>query len=240
MAGTRSHSHNIALAAVLAVLAGVFTLLYVAHGKGGGARAAVGPTAATLVATRDIAVGTPASEALASGAIALRRLPLAALGPESMANAKPLAGEVAIQPVYKGEQIVAARFGPSGAVGYRSELRGTDRILQVPGDPDQLLAGTLQDGDHVDVVASVHEGENQTPTVVTVLRNLLVLHAPSSDAATSTSNQVSATLELTDAQAQKLFFVMQNGNWSLSLRPAANGSSSSVSPTTASSLVAGS
>ncbi|HZQ80452.1 MAG TPA: Flp pilus assembly protein CpaB [Gaiellaceae bacterium] len=240
MAGTRSHPHNVALAAVLAVLAGVFTLLYVAHGKGG-AHAAVGRTAPTLVATRDIAVGTPASQALASGAIALRRVALAAVGPDSLANARPLAGEVAIQPVYKGEQIVAARFGPSGAVGYRSELRGADRILQVPGDPDQLLAGTLQDGDHIDVVASVHEGESQTPTVVTVLRNLLVLHAPAAGSSSpSTNDQVSATIELTDAQAQKLFYVMQNGNWSFSIRPAAKGTSSNVSPTTAASIVAGS
>src|SRR5581483_10040003 len=140
MAGTRSHPHNVALAAVLAVLAGVFTLLYVAHGKGG-AHAAVGRTAPTLVATRDIAVGTPASQALASGAIALRRVALAAVGPDSLANARPLAGEVAIQPVYKGEQIVAARFGPSGAVGYRSELRGADRILQVPAIPISCSPG---------------------------------------------------------------------------------------------------
>ena len=56
-----------------------------------------------------------------------------------------------------------------------------------------------------------------------VLRNLLVLRAPNGGGPTSkispNDTSFSAVLQVTDSQAQKLFFVMQNGDWSLQLRP---------------------
>ena len=59
-----------------------------------------------------------------------------------------------------------------------------------------------------------------------VLKNLLVLRAPGGGGPTSkiTPNDTSfsVVLQVTDAQSQKLFFVMKNGDWSLQLRPVIN------------------
>lgn len=236
MTAARSRTRSLTLAGILAVLAAILTMLYVAHG-GGGAKAASGATAPVLVATHDLPVGTSASQALAGGGIVLRHVSTGAFGADALASAAPLRGEVVVQPIYKDEQITARRFGPTGASGIRSVLSGPMRILQVPGDANQLLAGTLQDGDHVDVVASVKQGAQQAPKAGIVLRNLLVLRAPASS---STSNDLSAALQLTDAQAQQLFFVLRNGDWSFVLRPASHASASTVRPTTSNSILAGS
>lgn len=239
MNGARSRARNIWLAAALAVVAGVLTLLYVGQGKSGSAGAAVGPTVRVLVATQDLPVGTSASQALASGAIAPQAVPAEAVEKDALPGSATLAGQVVVQPIYKGEQVSTRRFGPSGSAGVRSVLTGTMRILQVPGDANQLLAGTLQDGDHVDVLATVRKGTNQTPVAGIVLRNILVLRAPvaSSTTATAGTSTLSAALELTDAEAARLFYVLKNGDWSLALRPAAHAKASTVAQKSADNVL---
>src|ERR671934_209625 len=56
--------------------------------------------------------------------------------------------------VNRGEQLVPVFVAPS-AQGPRGGLSGTVRLMAVPGDPDQLLAGVLKAGDHVDVIAAL-------------------------------------------------------------------------------------
>jgi len=41
-------------------------------------------------------------------------------------------------------------------------LRGNLRAFQVAGDQNQLLAGTLKDNDHVDLVAAITVGTSGT------------------------------------------------------------------------------
>ena len=98
------------------------------------------------------------------------------------------------------------------------------RAVQVPGDEHQLLAGTVREGDHVDVVASwkfPETGQEHFSRVV--LRDLLVLEgADTSEASTKVANPSSSlavVLRVTDAQAQKLVFIEKNGDWTLELRP---------------------
>ena len=59
------------------------------------------------------------------------------------------------QALYAGDQVTVKRFSDLHAEGIRGELKGTMRAVQVPGDANQLLAGTLQAGDHVDLVANL-------------------------------------------------------------------------------------
>ena len=99
-----------------------------------------------------------------------------------------------------------------------------------------MLAGTLHDGDHVDVVASLKMPDNQRPYGRTVLRNIVVVHAPAGPSATS-SGSVSTTLRLSDEQAQTLFFVTKNGDWSLVLRPAVHSANSADSVNSITSVV---
>ena len=93
----------------------------------------------------------------------------------------------------------------------------------MPGEPSQLLAGTVSDGDHVDVVATTkyHVDDLARAASRVVLRNLLVLKAPDGPSAASVAGQATASADIvmTDAQAQTMAWVMKQGDWFLVLRP---------------------
>ena len=207
---------NLAAAAVLAAVAALLTAAYAQRAGRASPPAAAQDLATVYVAARDVPAGTAGSEALDAGLIVPRRLPRAAVAPGSATTADEVRALVAVQPLYAGEQAARRRFGPSGATGVRGQLSGTRRVLAVPGTPEQLLAGMLAAGDHVDVVASLRGAAVQEPTGATVLRNLLVVRAPTVDRGRATA---AAVVELTDVQAQRLFFVIRNGDWSFVLRP---------------------
>ena len=90
------------------------------------------------------------------------------------------------------------------------------------GEPQQLLAGTLSEGDRVDVVATAHykSGPSRATTKV-VLRNLLVLKAPDASKADElgTGAKTSATFVMTDSQAQTMGWATRMTNWLVVLRP---------------------
>jgi len=139
---------------------------------------------------------------------------------------------VATQDVYEGEQVSTRRFAPPSEQGIRSLIKGTQRAYQLPGTVDQLLAGTIQNGDHVDVVGTwqVDAGTGGNGPVVSrvLIRDVLVLRAPEGTASTKVTSpgQGGETVQLrvTDAQAQKLLWIQENGEgngegYHLALRP---------------------
>ena len=118
--------------------------------------------------------------------------------------------------------------------------------MQIAGDPNQLLAGTLQAGDHVDVVANLHANaitpNGDGNATRTVLHNITVLVAPkaSSPVAQVTPNtQESVILAVSDTQALKLLFVMKNADWTLSLRPVGKATNSPDQVDTMTTLLGG-
>jgi len=152
-------------------------------------------------------------------------------------NRAELATLVAIQPTYHGEQIVAKRFGTSQQEGLVSTIHGQLRIYQLPGDANQLLIGIVRAGNRVDVVGSLTRPEgSQTHYTVIAVRNVLVVKAPSS----SSSSGNSVDLQLTSAQAQKLFWLQKNGDWSLLLRPSVKPSNVASGPQGSVSIIEGS
>ena len=125
--------------------------------------------------------------------------------------------------MFAGEQVTTRRFASPAERGIRAQLTGVQRAIAVEGDEQQLLVGTLKDGDKVDVVASwtYPEGSPYHYSRI-ILRDLRVLKASSTPAAeqlTSSSDGHAVTLAVTDVQVQKLYWAMQNGKWHLELRP---------------------
>jgi Flp pilus assembly protein CpaB len=180
-------------------------------------------TSGVYIATHDIAAGTPGIDVV--HALKLVRVPPAAVVSDAVPNPAALAGQITLDPIYRGEQLTLRHFARAG--GVVAHLSGSMRAIQVAGDPNQLLAGTLHAGDHVDVVASFKAGTSQRPYGGTVLRNVLVLQAPkASTSSVGGSSGYSAMLRLTDAQAQTFFFITKNGDWSLVLRPVAHAADS--------------
>jgi Flp pilus assembly protein CpaB len=212
-------SRNLVLAAALAIAAALLTTLYVSKARGT-TKNVVLPVK-TFVATQDIAIGTTGDVILGRHMARIEAVPRGAVVPGALASGAQVAGLVATDPIYKGEQLSIRRFQNGKAQGVRAKLIGTLRAIQVPGDPNQLLAGTLRDGDRVDVVASIADPSSATQGRLTriVLRGILVLKAPEAKSGWTGPQSASATLQVTDRQAQRLFFVLKNADWSLMLRP---------------------
>jgi Flp pilus assembly protein CpaB len=96
-----------------------------------------------------------------------------------------------------------------------------------------LLAGTLRDGDHVDVLANLKTGDCSTCFAVrNIARDVLVLRASGASALPNgkTGSQGSSVLLAVhdSREAQKIWFAVENSaGWSLALRPVANATDSS-------------
>jgi Flp pilus assembly protein CpaB len=227
---------NLGVAGVLALVAAILTMLYVSRAQGSTSVQPVVGMAPVLVATQDLPIGTSITTALGTGAIAQKQVPTTAVAAEAISNTRLLRGQVVVQPIYKGEQITMRRFGSSGAQGLRTSLRGALRALAVSGDARQLLAGTLQQGDHVDVVVNDGGASGGAKTRI-ALKNLIVLQAPAAGEGTDTS--LAATLQLTDTQVQVLWWVLKNGDWSFVLRPAAKATDTATRPSVRADVLAG-
>jgi Flp pilus assembly protein CpaB len=234
-------SRKIAIAVTLAVAAAALTIIYGAQARPSTARAASGEP--VLIATRDIPLGSSASEIIGGRWVSKVRMPADSIAEGALTSVAQLANLVAVQPTYRGEQITGRRFGRVQQQGLPSELGGTARIIELSGSATQLLAGTLQPGNRVDVLGSVKLPESgQTHVAAVVLHNLLVVKAPPAETSSGLSSQqdvLSAELQLTPLQAQRLFWLAKNGDWSLLLRPSDGARDPALQPVTASNLVGG-
>ena len=211
---------NIAIAVALAVLAAMMTSFYVKQQKQDIQQGQVLTT--VWVAKSDIPAGSVGDDI--SGQLQSTEVAKSAVTPGAIVQPEDLAGKVSSEAIFAGEQVSLLRFSTQEEQGIRAKISGNLRAVQLPGDANQLLVGTLTAGDHVDVVGSwqLTGVENQKVSRI-VLRDILVLQAPEasteSQRVTQQSGDQAIMLAVTDAQAQKLFWIFTNGDWSLSLRP---------------------
>jgi Flp pilus assembly protein CpaB len=244
-------ARNIGLALALGLGAALLVTLYV-HNSGSSTPSLSKSIASVFVANHDIAAGTPGSEL--SRNIHPQQVPTDSVVPGAISNKAQVQGLVSTAPILAGQQVTQRQFERVANEGIAGEISKTYRAYQLPGDSNQLLVDTLKQGDHVDLLANIKytltnfrtsAGDNSlnqetlTATRV-VLRNLLVLQAPKAPAGTSkfgATTQYAVILRVTDNQAQKLFFVIKNGDWSLQLRPAHAATDSPGSAETAGSIL---
>jgi Flp pilus assembly protein CpaB len=208
----------IGLATLAAVLVGIYVTSYrhrVTHGAG---------MVSVLVASRDISAGTTGSEVASGGYVKEQTVPRRAVVPGSIVSSAGLTSLVAAGDIYKGEQITLRQFAPISQGGVFAKFAGNQRAISIAGDDNQLLAGTISDGDRVDVVATVRykSGDADRASSRVVLRNVLVLEAPdarkgSDLGGTTADNHI--TLVVTDQQAQTIGWALKNATWFLALRP---------------------
>lgn len=210
---------NIGIAIVLAVLAALLTIFYVTNYKKSVQQGE--DLVPVFVAARDISIGTSGSEV--SDRRLLRPVEIAqrSVVPGAITEPEQIEELVATEKIYEGEQVTLNRFKPVSQQGIHGQLKARLRALQIPGSEDQLLVGTLKTGDHVDFVGAF---EGETGFTRIVLRDLLVLKAPAPGSVESKigarpDEGFSTILAMTDAQSQKLWHTVVNGEWSLELRP---------------------
>jgi Flp pilus assembly protein CpaB len=216
-------ARNVVIAVGLALVAMLLTLLYVTNYKRSVQQSQT--KVQVYVAAHDIAAGATGADLVGGHAFRLADVTRSSVVPGAISSPDQVESLVVASPIYAGEQVTLRRFTDVAAEGIRAQLNGTMRAIQVAGDPNQLLAGTLQAGDRVDVVANLHEttATGDADATRTVLRDISVLVAPkptsSSVSEVSPSTESSVILAVTDSQALRLFFVVKNADWSLELRP---------------------
>jgi len=217
---------NVAIAVGLALVAMLLTLFYVTnyrrsvqHGQS---------TVQVYVAARNIAPGTTGADIARTHALKQVSVARRSVVPGAISDPNEVSSLVVTQPMYAGEQVTLRRFADTKAEGISGQVKGTMRAVQVAGDANQLLVGTLKDGDHVDVVAniSVTNASQETHVTRIVLRDINVLHVSQMTAPTSPNQANNVILAVTDTQVQRLFYVLKNDDWTLELRPAINSSDS--------------
>jgi Flp pilus assembly protein CpaB len=224
---------NIGIAVALALVAALLTTFYISNYRRHVQRQQ--SSTPVLVAVRDIPAGTPGTTIASGHYVAVQNIIQKNRVPGVFTSPSQVERLVATQQIFAGEQVTARRFGSIEQSGIRSQLTGTLRAYEIDGDQNQLLAGVLKNGDHVDLVAAIKVKDN--PTIIlsrVVLRNLKVLQAPASPAVGSkitgaASADYSTILAMTDSQTQKYQLVVNaaaNGGgssggatWHLALRP---------------------
>src|SRR5438067_4353526 len=218
-------ARNLFAAIGLAVLAARFVRFYVSNYKRTVEHSQQHVT--VFVAARDIPEGTSGADVASKGFLKQEQVLRQSVVPGAISSSKQIGTLVAGQTIYAGEQISLTRFSDAAVQGIRGVLRGPLRAVQVAGDVNQTLAGTLRVGDRVDVVANVKVGDSSSQRSVSriVLRNIRVLKAPASTdvgshlSTTSGGSNSPVLLAVTDTQVQKLFYVVKNDDWTLELRP---------------------
>src|SRR5438105_5970840 len=221
---------NILIAVGLALLAMLLTLFYVTNYKRSVQHSTTGVQ--IYVAVRDLTAGTAGADIVKQHDLRVETVQQRDVVPGAISSPAQVSGLVLAAPVYAGEQVTLRRFSDVAAQGIRSQLKGTLRAVQLAGDPYQLLAGTLEAGDHVDLVANLRLDSNTNATATRiVLRNLLVLTPPNDPAlgkvSAGSAGGTSAVVAVTDTQVQRLFFVLKNADWTLELRPVVGAADSS-------------
>ena len=226
---TKTRVRNLVVPVALAVLAAVLIGGYIVSYRNSVTKGA--GLVKVQVASRDIPAGTAGSTVASGGYLKSETIPRRAVVPGSVVSGAPLTSLVATDPIHKGEQVTLRQFGPITQAGIFAKFSGRERAVALAAEPTQLLSGTLSDGDRVDVVADVQyssRGITRASSRV-ILQDLLVLEAPDGEVSPSSGEKTSATLVMTDRQAQTMSWALQNSQWFLALRPTARPRSSGPS-----------
>lgn len=219
---------NIGIAVALAVVAALLTTFYVTNYKRSVQHGE--QKVPVYVAGHDIPLGTSGSEIAGGNMLHVEQVPRRSVVPGAISQPSQIDKLVAVEPIYAGEQISTRRFRTPQEQGIRAQLKGNMRAVQIAGTQSQLLGGTLKAGDRVDVLATFllpEQGQNHISRVV--LRDLLILQPPAtsdvqSKLSSNPSEPFAALFAMTDAQAQKFWWVAKNGEWTLELRPVTDSS----------------
>jgi Flp pilus assembly protein CpaB len=233
---------NIVVAIGLALVAALLTTYYVANYK-----RHVRQTESTVkvwVAARDIPQGTPGSDLAKHGWLEQEDVVQRTVVPGAISDPEQVRSLLTSQPIYSGEQVSLRRFASHTEQGVRVQLHGSLRAISLPGTPDELLAGTLHEGDHVDVLANLKTGDCSTCFATRmVARDVLVLSAPAAPAGSKLtsagSGGESVLLAVSEArEAQRIFYAAENAaGWTLALRPVANAADSQEDTESISTIV---
>lgn len=171
-----------------------------------------------LVAKTKIEVGTSGSTAASNGAFEQVTLPQSAVTAGSLSDSAPIANQVAIVPIFPGQQIISQQWGTSGQTSGLAIPEGQIAISVQLGDPERV-AGFVAPGSTVAIfttgTSGVAAGQG-TASVRLLLSDISVLAvgpttlvSAAAGASSGNTEQIPAailTLAVSQDQAQKIIY----------------------------------
>src|SRR5271169_6249315 len=192
---------------------------------------------AVAVAARDIQVGVK----LAADDVRMITVPQSAVPPGAFSGTSQILSRGAVLPIGKGDFILASKLAAMNAgAGLPSMIPQGMRAVSVRVNNVVSVAGFVQPGTHVDVLATGSGGNERQTT--TVLENVLVLAVGKSldrNASADAQTAPVITLAVSPDDAQKLALVSQEGRIQLSLRNPVDTKKGGIGATRSSSVYPG-
>lgn len=220
------------VATVIAALGATLVLLYV-QGLGDKA-AAEQQLVKVLTATEVIDPGETAADAQSDGKLALTEIPQGNVIAGALTSVDDLSDQLALAPIYPGEQILAAKFGATVASGQTLAIPKNKIAVSVQLTDPARVAGFVTPGSHVAVFASLDPTPPGSPPlqftrivvpnveVIGVGETTLLSTTKTDDTGTQTTEEIPKTiltLAVDQAEADKVIFAAVNGQIAVGLVP---------------------
>ena len=178
-----------------------------------------------LVAKTKIDAGTSGTTAANGGAFETQNIPASAAVPTAISDAASIANQVALVPVFPGQQIITEQWGTSGNTSGLSIPKGKVAISVQLGDP-QRVAGFVTPGSTIAIFVSgsatgTGSAAGQT-AVKLLLKDITVLAvgpttlvSAAANATNANTEQIPAailTLAVNQTEAQKIIYASGSAN----------------------------
>src|ERR1035437_5930925 len=225
---------GLALAVGLLVAFSVYSKLRTSPGSNSGERAV-----RVVVAADDVLVGVK----LDAHDVRVITLPESAAPPGAFSDPAKVLGRGAVLPIGKGDFILSSKLAALNAGGGLPSLIPPGmRAVSVRVNDVVSVAGFVQPGTRVDVLATGNQGSGNERQTTTVLENVAVIAVGKSlnrNASAEAQTAPVITLLLSPDDAQKLALTSQEGRIQLSLRNPLDTKKGGIGATRTSSLYLG-
>jgi len=192
-----------------------------------------------VVATDDIQVGVKVE----SHDVRVVTLPESAVPPGAFSGTSQILGRGAVLPISKGDFILPSKLAAVNAgAGLPSMIPQGMRAVSVRVNDVVSVAGFVQPGTRVDVLATGNQGSGNERQTTTVLENVAVIAVGKSlnrNASAEAQTAPVITLLVSPDDAQKLALTSQEGRIQLSLRNPLDTKKGGIGATRTSSLYLG-
>ncbi len=221
------------VAVVVAALGATLVFLYV---QGVGAKATAGQDMVQVLAATDVIhPGETAADAQSAGKLALTDLPRDNVVPGALTSVDNVSNQVALQPIYTGEQVIAAKFGATAASSTGLTIPKNKVAVSIELTDPARVAGFVTPGSHVAVFVSLDPSTGGSASQLQFTRIVVpdvevigvgqttVLSTTTTD---TTGGQTTAeipktilTLAVDQKDADKVIFASVNGEIAVGLVP---------------------
>ena len=193
-----------------------------------------------LVATQEVTAGTTAADASEAGAFELQTVPASAVADGARCrDISIISDQVALTPIFAGQQILAQMFGTAGSTSGLQVGKGKLAISVSLGDPERV-AGFVVPGSDVAIFATLDTTSNIAGEATGVLipqvevigvgATTLSTQTTTTDEGEQTTEEIPLailTLEVNQEQAEEIINAQSGGSLYFALR----GEDAQVRPT---------